>query len=224
MSWFQIIKTEWDFKLKPNYKKYNPRKDSKPRGEYFRDEDKVEINLLENLPSNWYSWKDGKKVVDYDKEPHEKSRWGGKIRGDLDRDTIGNILDVIIHEAGHAGIDRLLEEEGFPEDKKDGFIDKWQKQAKFHVWAEIMAELNEHGGDLPQAIDSARRLNTYTLSTRQAKNPFQKRLRQLWNDIQEEIIDKFEQKVELGLVDEEGHWKDDLRYPHKGHQHDTGSY
>ena len=155
MGWFQIIKTEWDFKLKPNYKEYKWPEDRKPRGEYFRDEDKVEINLLENLPSNWSSWKDGKKVVDYDKEPHEKTEWGGKLRGDLDRDTISNVLDVIIHEAGHAGIDRFLEEEGFPEDEKDEFINKWQKQAKLQVWSEIMAELNEHGGDLPQAIDSA---------------------------------------------------------------------
>ena len=223
MGWFQIIKTEWDFKLKPNYKKYNFREDRKPRGEYFRDEDKVEINLLENLPSNWSSWKDGKKVVDYDKEPHEKTEWGGKLRGDLDRDTISNVLDVIIHEAGHAGIDRFLEEEGFPEDEKDEFINKWQKQAKLQVWSEIMAELNEHGGDLPQAIDSARRLHTYNRHVGGAKNPFQKRLRQYWNDLQEKIIDKFEQQVELGLVDEEGYWTD-LRYPHKGHQHDTGSY
>tara|TARA_R100001443_G_scaffold28422_2_gene41586 strand:- start:855 stop:1409 length:555 start_codon:yes stop_codon:yes gene_type:complete len=175
MNWASILKTDWKFTIDPK---------NRNRGEYKRNLDEVTINLPKNLPigAKKYNRETGKSEVDYDYP-------------DLDEKSLQRILNVVVHEAGHAGMDKFLEEEGFPENDKMTFIDEFLNKAKFFVWAEILAETNEHQGDIERGIEVAKELRTYNRYYGRKATPFQQKLQRIWNHTTDEIIDNFEKKV-----------------------------
>jgi hypothetical protein len=193
VTWFDILKTDWEFYLHPRGSNIASRRKGgehadesmRYRGEHSQQKDITRINLPLTVPmsAKTYNRETGDWEIDYEHE-------------NLDEKTMNNLLDVAIHESGHAGIDKLIDEYGFPDDEKDELIDKWQKQAKRLVWKEIMAELNEHGGDLKAAIDSARRIKSYHMRFSN-RTGFDERLKTIWDDTTDNIINIFEEKLEL---------------------------